>query len=322
MAVIPIAHNGTLKAPTGRYDFLIPHLLVIRRSAKVIAALTFLAMLATGVLAKFVMQKTYRGNTVLRPVTEGWTSTGVLSMVAGVGIELQNSGENLLGGPGQDESQEYIAIIRSYSFTQALIERFKLQSELTADLSGAHKPTMRDMCDDLIGRLDAKYDLRSGNILLSFEDTDPRRAERILGYYLQALRDKLRGREAETAKLAVTALQDAANRTPDVLLRAQIYELMAKQTQRERIAQLEADFAFRVIDAPNASDKKVAPKTLLDCLLAGFLVCMLSTLAVFAMHHSRELHAEMQFHLDSLNHNGVVPHEPEDRGGSESSPPN
>jgi hypothetical protein len=48
-----------------------------------------------------------------------------------------------------------------------------------------------------------------------------------------------------------------------------LYQLIVTQIQREKMAAVESDFAFMVIEPPSARDSKVWPPTLLLCLLAA-----------------------------------------------------
>jgi hypothetical protein len=53
--------------------------------------------------------------------------------------------------------------------------------------------------------------------------------------------------------------------------------------QRKKMAQVEADFAFRVLDPPAASDKYYRPTVLLDCLLVSvFITLGLITLIILS----------------------------------------
>jgi hypothetical protein len=69
------------------------------------------------------------------------------------------------------------------------------------------------------------------------------------------------------AAAAIESMDAEANMTPDAVLPSELYELVAKQVQRMKMAQVEADFAFRVLDPPAASDKPYRPSVLLNSML-------------------------------------------------------
>jgi hypothetical protein len=122
-----------------------------------------------------------------------------------------------------------------------------------------------------VKRFDCEYSIKSGNISLYFQANRRDDAERILGYYIGDLRELLRSREVESTSAAIESLKEEAGATPDPVLRTQLYETIAKQVERKKMAQVEADFAFRVIDPPAASDEHFKPHVKADCFIMMFL---------------------------------------------------
>jgi len=94
----------------------------------------------------------------------------------------------------------------------------------------------------------------------------------VLGWYLEALRERLRSQEVQSAALAAKSLEDEISRTSDSLLQSQLYELLARQIQREKLSQVEADFAFKVIEPPVVPDAKFSPHVARAAMLTGLLV--------------------------------------------------
>src|SRR6202022_3254748 len=126
----------------------------------------------------------------------------------------------------------------------------------------------------LKNHFDCDYSLTNGNITLHFEARSQKDAERILGYYISDIRELLRTREVSDASAAIVSLREEAAGTSDAVLRSELYSLEAKQLQRKKMAQVEADFAFRVLNAPAAPDKPYSPDALLNSVLAGLLVAL------------------------------------------------
>src|SRR5262249_28304080 len=121
-------------------------------------------------------------------------------------------------------------------------------------------------------RFSCEYSIKTGNVTVYFKARTPAEAERILGYYVEDLREKLRSREVQSAGAAIESMKAEARVTSDALLQAQLYELIAKQMQQLRLAQVEADFAFTVLEPPAAPDKPYSPNVLLWSAIAGFLI--------------------------------------------------
>lgn len=168
-----------------------------------------------------------------------------------------------------------------YKLIDELLKPGPLHAELLGFLP-ASKPAYPKWAVNRVQkkRFECEYSIQTGNITLYFEDKNRAKAERILGYYVNDLRDLLRAREIRATSDAIDSLEAEAASTPDELLRAQRYDLVAKQVQLKKVAQVEADFAFRVLDPPAASDKPYRPSVLLDCLMVALLTAIFSALRV------------------------------------------
>jgi LPS O-antigen subunit length determinant protein (WzzB/FepE family) len=250
---------------------------ILRKWWRVIALTTFLAMAATGVVSKFVFTKWYRATAIVKPISQAAVET---RMEGG----LESLGGNLgalmgIASDGDAEAREYMTILKSFSFNTALIARHHLAPDLIKDWSDGVKNPDFDSREVRWGiyrvmkkRLNFDYSLENGTLSISYMDRDPLAAERILGYYLNDLRDQLRQQAIRDAKAAVMSLEEEVKNTSDPLLVQSLYRVIAKQVQREKLAQVQADFAFKVLEAPVTPYKPYWPKTLLNCLLVGFLV--------------------------------------------------
>jgi len=92
------------------------------------------------------------------------------------------------------------------------------------------------------------------------------------------------------AAAAIESLRTEAAATADPMLRSELYILEAKQVERRKMAQVEADFAFRVLDSPAASDRPYRPLVILDCAVAGILAACAA--AAFILLRGRPAHDE------------------------------
>ena len=113
-----------------------------------------------------------------------------------------------------------------------------------------------DDCD----RFSTEYDFKSGNLTLYFMDPSPDEAQKVLGYYLDSLREKLRNEEVQAGASAAASLEEEVRKSSDALLQTQLYELMARQIQREKMAEVQSDFAFKLVEPPVVPDNYYAPK--------------------------------------------------------------
>jgi hypothetical protein len=246
----------------------------------IILVVTIGAGLAYGLFTKFFAVKFYRAQAVIAPVSSepsfgpASDSGDLMDSLGGGGIM---SLFNLAGGGDTAViAERYLSIMNSYAFTTDLIKRYNLERNIVG-VQSKNAPTISrwSMHRNLVSRFASEYDFKSGNLLLYFLDTDRDDAARILGYYLDSLRDKLRNEEVQSAAVAAASLQDEIRKTSDALLQTQLYELMAHQVQREKLAQVQADFAFKVIEPPVVPDNYYAPSARKNATLAAAVAFIL-----------------------------------------------
>lgn len=141
-------------------------------------------------------------------------------------------------------------------------------------------------------RFSTEYDYKSGNLTLYFLDPSPAEAQRVLGYYLDSLRDKLRNEEVEAGASAAASLEEEVRKSSDALLQTQLYELMARQIQREKIAEVQSDFAFKVVEPPVVPDNYFAPKARHNATIAASITFVLVCTWILATDFIRRAKAQ------------------------------
>lgn len=291
-----------------------------------IVVVTAAAGLGYGLFTKYFAVKFYRAQAVIAPISSqpgfGAISEGGSDMMDSMGGGLMSLFNLAGGGDTASIAERYLSIMNSYVFTTDLIKRYHLERQIIG-VSSKNAPTVTrwSMHRQLASRFSAEYDYRSGNLLLYFLDSNPDDAQRILGYYLDSLRDKLRNEEVQSAAAAAVSLQDEIRKTSDALLQTQLYELMARQVQREKVAQVQADFAFKVIEPPVVPDNYYAPSARKNATLAAavsfFLICAWILGADF-LRRARSRLAEIQ-QLEALEQ-AAQTSEPADDDTAESPP--
>ena len=261
---------------------LAPYIHALRRRFWTVTSAAVAAAIMAALVAGFVLPKWYRAAAVIRPIATPAVESRIAGVMGGLGGGLGLSGlaASLGAGGGDSDAEEYIAILQGFQFDVNLAERHHLSKELLKPgfLSFLHSSKIGDpswaVYRVLEKRFECDYSIKTGNITLYFQSHNRSDAENILSYYIQDLRDLLRAREIAGASSAIDSLEEEANSTPDSLLRSQLYELVARQIERKKMAQVEADFAFRVLDPPAASDKPYRPSVLLDSVVAALLTAL------------------------------------------------
>ena len=238
---------------------------------------TACAVVVTFVVAQYVLQHWYRALAIIRPASQEGPTTFAGSMAAsGLASVVSSLGGGLGLGPAAYDAEEDMAILTSYDFTTRLVEKYGLKEKLATPAFDRLSQLIYGPSDSpwrtykrMQKLFDCDYDEKTGNLTLEFFDKTPQGAETILGYYLEALRDKLRSRTVDESQRAIAALQAEINKTSDYLVQNQLAAIIAQQLQQEKTAEVQANFAFVVIEPPRAPDTFDRPWVLLDCLVAA-----------------------------------------------------
>jgi hypothetical protein len=282
----PPAQFSAHRETAGELVDLREYLAALARRWRLLAAATIGAMAAVGLFARFAMTRYYRAEAIIRPINASMVQGRLSGLLGGVGGFGGLAGASLspFAGEAANPASEYMPVLRSFDFTTSLIARHGLAPELpirgwapwaerAADPQWARFRLMKQ-------RFDCEFSLRTGNLTLSYMDPDPARARRILAFYISDLRERLRREQIHDAAEAIDSLRDEVRETADNLLQTQLSELLARQIQQEKLAQVQADFAFKVLVPPTVSDRPYRPLVTLDALLAGAVTLFIVAVAI------------------------------------------
>jgi hypothetical protein len=252
------------------------YVLLILENWKLIAAVTFLTVVATYILTKTMMTKWYQATAVIEPIPEGAVENRV---EGGLGSLGGGSMSTFLMISGVDsQAQESLTILRSFTFNTQVALRHNLTGELLRDLDEKPK-TQRKLqmllFDVLRARFSVDYSMQAHDLNVHFIDRDPIRAQEILQYYLTDLRELQRQDAIKNAGAAIESLEKEASSTGDSLLRENLYALVARQVQRQKLAEVEADFAFKILEPPISPDRPYSPRASINCFVMMMLTPLL-----------------------------------------------
>ncbi|MGH7907148.1 MAG: Wzz/FepE/Etk N-terminal domain-containing protein, partial [Candidatus Binataceae bacterium] len=293
-------HAGalTLSAHPHATVELLKYWLILRRHKILICGVTVIAMVLTGIYYKYYATPLYRAEATITPVPPSQdmasAASPMLDNLMGGGGSLS---ELLMGGDTDNElvSQRYIAVMTSFDFTMSLARHYHLVTKLLVHKGkDAAKMTPWNVYKAISGNFDTDYDFKSGNLQLTYVNADPDLAREVLTDYLDALREKLRNQEMQGAAVAAKSLQAEIGQTSDSLLQAQLYELMAHQIQREKLAQLQADFAFKMVDPPMVPGMRYWPHPVRFTILAGVATLFLLSMFFVMREWIRHAHAHLK----------------------------
>jgi LPS O-antigen subunit length determinant protein (WzzB/FepE family) len=237
-----------------------------------IALLIAAAAAAAGYLTSMLVStRLFLATALLRPMNQASLLNSMQGNILGGGLGELLPGLNL----GEDRAQELVAILKSHTFTQQLIEQYHLRDELAPQpIRNALRPSDWEVYQRMEKRFDCGYDRMTGNITLQFLASSRQRALAVLAGYIENLRKKLRTEEMEEAHEAIVSLRQEAVATADTILQTQLYQLIALQLQRQKLAEVQADFDFKVIDPPMVPDKPARPRPAIAAAVTGGLALM------------------------------------------------
>ena len=259
-----------------------------------IAAATFFAVIATFILTKTVMTKWYQATAVIEPIPEGAVENRVEGGMGGLGGGMSTF---LMISGIDGQAQEYLTILRSFTFNTQVALRHNLTDELLRDSSEkpkTHRELEMRLFDILKGRFSVDYSMQAHNLSVHFTDRDAIRAQQILQFYLEDLRELQRQDAIKNATAAIQSLEKEAASTGDSLLRENLYALVARQVQRQKLAEVEADFAFRILEPPISPDRPHFPHASVNCFVAMLLMPLLMAGFLVIRRSWREAHTKAQ----------------------------
>jgi capsular polysaccharide biosynthesis protein len=252
----------------------------LRRRRLFIGSAIVIAVALTVVIDLFVRKPVYRAEALIRPVTES-SMMGSFGDVMSSAGGLASLGQGLLNNEAADQANEYMPIMQSFEFINALAVRHNLGPLFLGDdkswLGGSVSDPNWTVYHRISDRFECEFSFKSDNISLYFQDTNRDQAAIILGYFINDLREKLRREQIEDSTAAEKSIEQQVRGTSDPLLANELYQIIANQVQRGKMAEAEADFAFRVLEAPTAPDKPYRPKPSIDAAIAGFLAFVFAT---------------------------------------------
>jgi LPS O-antigen subunit length determinant protein (WzzB/FepE family) len=266
--------------PLGEVSENLYALLVIE-NWRLIAIVTFVAVVATYFLTKFAMTKWYQATAIIEPIPEGAVENRVEGGMGGLGGAGMSTFLMITGIDSQ--AQEYLTILRSFTFNTEVATRHHLTDELMRDVEPKPK-TQRKMelrlYEVLKARFKVDYSMQAHNLSVHFLDRDPVRAEQILQFYLDDLRELQRQEAITDARAAIDSLEKEARGSADSLLNESLYALVARQLQRQKLAEVEADFAFKILEPPISPERPYTPRASINCLIVLMFMPVLMTLAI------------------------------------------
>lgn len=252
---------------------------VLKTSRARIALIT-VGSIVIAVAVAFLLPPIYRAEVLLAPVSDDQSgaAAGLTSQLGGIaslaGISLGGS------GGGKDE---FIAILQSRVLSDFFVRENNLLPILFEDDwdAAAGKWKSSDPADvptlwDAFKLMEKKVrqiavDKKTGLVTLSIEWKDPELAAHWTEGLVKRTNAYLRQQAVQHAERNLAYLQDQARKTTSVELQQAIYRLMETEVKKAMLANVNEEYAFKVLDPAVVPEEKVRPKRLIIIGVGGVL---------------------------------------------------
>jgi uncharacterized protein involved in exopolysaccharide biosynthesis len=293
--------------------------IVVLRHKVMILSVVFLAGVAAVVIS-LQMPNVYRSEATIAPTTQE-KSGGGLAALGGFGAMI--AAEVGIGATGSLD--QFDVVLKSRDLTNAIIREHNLLpvifdkswdaktgdwkvaeppssiQKATAALKGifgttpdekngvSKTPTLQDAYIPIQAMLGRTPDKKQNVMRLSFESEDPKMAQAILNYYIVGLSEFLRRQTLEDAAAQQVHLSQQLSKTTDPLLKNRLYELIAKQIEKETLAKIQRYYSFIVIDPAFVPERKFKPKRAQICMISVVVAFFIAIFLAFFLEYVKNL---------------------------------
>ncbi len=241
--------------------------------------------------AALLMTPQYRTEVLLAPVSDVNESDRYAtqfqefgSIAALAGIKLDH----------KDRKAESLATLRSRKFTDQFIQDRKLDRVLFAKLwddehqrwkSDEDIPTAWDafeLFDEKIRRI--REDKGTGLVTLSIEWKDPGLAAQWANELVSSVNTTLRQQSVDDSNRAIEYLQDQLSRTSVVELQQVLHRVIESEMKDIILANLNEEYAFKVIDPAVVPEEPARPKVLVMVVLGTVFGLILGVVVALVLN--------------------------------------
>lgn len=256
-----------------------------------------------GVMFALSQPNTYKAEAVLASTSEGGQG-GLAAMASQFGGLASLAGINI-GGGGSDNKALALATLNSRQFLNAFIQKHDLLVPLMASTEWNESsnelvinPEMYDVNSNTWVReakagkspqptdweaykvfkqnvLSVSEAKNTGLVTLAVTHYSPVVAQQWVSLLVQDLNAWVKNKSLTETKRNIGYLEQQLENTAVADMRAVFFQLIEEQTKNLMLAEVEDEFAFKVIDPAVIPEEKAGPKRALICVLATLLGGML-----------------------------------------------
>jgi uncharacterized protein involved in exopolysaccharide biosynthesis len=184
-------------------------------------------------------------------------------------------------GNGVGRKQEAYATLTSAGFARDLIVAENLRPVLFPESWDAQarkwradekEPSLESAVEKFMRRvMFVNLDVRNGMVDVAIEWTSPAVAARWANLAVTRANERIRAQARSSAARSIQYLNEELAKTSVVELRQAIHRLIEVQINNAMLANVQNEYAFRVVDPAVAPEKRVRPKRIIMVLAGGVL---------------------------------------------------
>jgi capsular polysaccharide biosynthesis protein len=256
-------------------------------SWKFICLFAFLVAAMVGA-SSYLLKPQYRATTIISPVREGGIgASGALGSQLGGLAAL--AGINL-GSGGRDKDRA-MATLKSSGFAREFIISENLLPVMYPEKwdattaqwkAGVEPPSLELAVTRFTGGIRTiNEEQRTGIVTLTVAWTSPDIAARWANQMVTRLNERMRLEALASAERSIKFLNQELAKTSVVGLQHAIHSLIQEQVNNAMLANVQREYAFRVIDAAVSPEQRSSPKRTIMAMIGGVLGGFLALFIVF-----------------------------------------
>ena len=279
-------------------------LVLLKRKWLIVGTVFFTGLAAVAIT--LMMTNIYRSDATVLPREEEQSSSGAVASALG-GLGGMVAGQLGLGGAGSLEKLQ--VVVESRYLAQRVIEKYDLMPVLFPDawdekakkwktkkwfgLAERKPPSLQDGIKKITDNLmNVTPDSKNGTLKIAFEHRDPETAKMVVEYFLTQTSETLRELVLRDAAENMRFLNEQLGKATDPLLRAKIYDMLAKEIEKDTFARAQTYYGFHVPDPPLVPEKKAKPKRALICILSVVVAFFVAVFLAFFLEYINRLRTD------------------------------
>jgi len=262
--------------------------IVLLKHKWLIFFMVFFAGIAS-VIVTLRMPNIYRSEATIVPRKSAQSSgSSILKGLGGFGAEI-------LGIGGSGDPQKFETILKSRELTKRIVTKYHLLPVLFKEEWDRVKkrwkknppPTIQDAHKALMEMLHVVKDRKSDVMRIQFDSKDPVFAKEMVERFIKELSEFLREATLRDSQEKRRFFEEQLKSISDVLLKEKIYNLLAKEIEKETFTRAQKYYGFQVLDPPVVPDlnKKIKPKRRMICMVSVVTALFLSIFFAFFLEY-------------------------------------